>query len=211
MNSGNKVDVSSGSDSGNLNGTPFFRVHADGNPVESTSLLLPAATIAFGFDFASQGDGTQLIFAEQAAINLRDDLRLTSGFVGFITDRPIGRIDFVDRFISFNDTQLDNFSTVASIPGDYNADGFVDAADYTVWRDSLNVSAPEPFGGADGSGDGEVTTADYDVWKGNFGRGPSSAASNSLAIPEPASLFMLCLGGLASLGRLGARGSRISR
>jgi hypothetical protein len=56
------------------------------------------------------------------------------------------------------------------LPGDYNFNGFVDAADYTVWQDSFRRN---PFGPddlrADGNGDGVVDQLDYDVWKNNFG------------------------------------------
>ena len=58
--------------------------------------------------------------------------------------------------------------------GDYNADGVVDNADYTVWRDSQGESGiglP-----ADGSGNGTVDQADFDIWKANFGgETPTSA------------------------------------
>lgn len=52
--------------------------------------------------------------------------------------------------------------------GDYNLDGVVDAADYTVWRGALG-STTDPR--ADGDGNGVVEEADYDVWKANFGAG----------------------------------------
>ena len=55
------------------------------------------------------------------------------------------------------------------LPGDYNLDGVVDAADYTVWRDTLGATGIGAFTGADGNGDGAVAQADYDVWRSNFG------------------------------------------
>ena len=54
--------------------------------------------------------------------------------------------------------------------GDYNRNGFVDAADYTVWRNTLGQTALVPFTGADGNGDGNVTGADFLVWKSHFGQ-----------------------------------------
>src|SRR4029077_10791095 len=54
--------------------------------------------------------------------------------------------------------------------GDYNRNGIVDAADYTVWADALGKSVTAPYAGADGNGDGQVTWADYDVWRWNFGK-----------------------------------------
>ncbi len=79
-----------------------------------------------------------------------------------------------------------------ALPGDYNFDGVVDAADYTVWRDSFGQLGTGLA--ADGNGDGEVDAADYAIWTSNYGStsGPSSSASNSQAVPEPsASIIML--------------------
>ena len=53
------------------------------------------------------------------------------------------------------------------LAGDYNDDGFVDAADYTVWREQLGrarFALPNETVTA-----GTVTAEDYDVWKSNFG------------------------------------------
>ena len=56
-----------------------------------------------------------------------------------------------------------------ALPGDYNLDGFVDAADYVLWRKTLadNVAA---YSGADGDGDGVIDQDDHTVWRANFGR-----------------------------------------
>ena len=76
--------------------------------------------------------------------------------------------------------------------GDYNHNGIVDTADYTVWRDSLGKTG---IGlAADGDNNHVVDAADYDIWKSNFGltAGSGSAASN--AVPEPSTLLMLLAG-----------------
>jgi hypothetical protein len=84
----------------------------------------------------------------------------------------------------------------AGTPGDYNGDGLVDAADYTVWRDHLGTNANLPNDETPGS----VTSGDYMVWRSNFGQ---SAGSGSLslfdsAVPEPTNLLALltCMTGL---------------
>lgn len=58
--------------------------------------------------------------------------------------------------------------SVGGILGDYNHNGIVDAADYTVWRDSLGQTGSGLA--ADGNGDHAVTPADYDLWKSQFGQ-----------------------------------------
>jgi mannan endo-1,4-beta-mannosidase len=70
------------------------------------------------------------------------------------------------------------------LTGDYNADGTVDAVDYTVWRNALG----NPAAGlaADGNGDGIVDDADYAVWKLYYGQS-SSGAGGLANVPEPSS------------------------
>jgi hypothetical protein len=80
--------------------------------------------------------------------------------------------------------------------GDYNDNGIVDAADYTVWRDTLGQSVGINLGsGADGDGDGTIGLGDYDVWKEHFGE-VAGAGSGSLAavVPEPAAASLLIAG-----------------
>jgi hypothetical protein len=64
------------------------------------------------------------------------------------------------------------------LPGDYNQNGVVDAADYTVWRDTLGSTTTLT---ADGSGNGTVDTADYSFWRARFGQ---SASGSTLAVAE---------------------------
>ena len=53
-------------------------------------------------------------------------------------------------------------------PGDYNRDGSVDAADYTVWRD-LAGEIVAIGSSADGNRDGTIDDADFLVWRNHFG------------------------------------------
>ena len=82
---------------------------------------------------------------------------------------------------------LDYLASVSNqLAGDYNGNGIVDAADYTVWLESLGSTNSLA---ADGDGSGTVDAADYLVWKNNFGSQTSSSLSSS--IPEPGSLILL--------------------
>ena len=79
------------------------------------------------------------------------------------------------------------------LPGDYNRNGRVDAADYVLWRKTLGVTGLTAYSGADGSGNGSVGQEDYGVWRAHFGEtlpppvagsGVSSAtASVALVVP----------------------------
>jgi hypothetical protein len=85
------------------------------------------------------------------------------------------------------------------LPGDYNQNGIVDAADYTVWRDTQGAMGEGLV--ADGDGNGTIDDGDYDVWKAHFaevspetGAGSDSGSALSPhAIPEPATSMLLAL------------------
>jgi hypothetical protein len=97
--------------------------------------------------------------------------------------------------------------------GDYNNNGVVDAADYAVWRKSLNQNVTLP----NDSTPGTVTQADFDVWRANFGatgtippstllRGlvhyVTSFSGSSLdgsSVPEPTSVLLAGLGFVTAL------------
>jgi hypothetical protein len=76
------------------------------------------------------------------------------------------------------------------LAGDYNGDGTVNAADYTVWRNSLNLAGESLP--ADGNGDGLITRDDFDVWKAHYGESLAGGASlnSSPAVPEPAAIVI---------------------
>jgi hypothetical protein len=72
-------------------------------------------------------------------------------------------------------------------PGDYNGDGEVDAADYTIWRDSEGAPAntfPNEFDG------GVIGTAQFNAWVSNFG---TSLPANSQTVPEPLGIALLLM------------------
>jgi hypothetical protein len=78
------------------------------------------------------------------------------------------------------------------MPGDYNQDNVVNAADYVVWRKMFGREVPRGTR-ADGDGDGVIDMPDLDVWRSEFGRiAPGGAAGT---VPEPSvALLLLTLG-----------------
>ncbi len=81
------------------------------------------------------------------------------------------------------------------IPGDYNNDGKVNAADYVLWRKS-----PASFGG---------DPAGYNTWRANFGQPSGDGSGSALgpsshAVPEPSSfvtIVELCVLTMFAVGR----------
>jgi hypothetical protein len=81
--------------------------------------------------------------------------------------------------LQWNTSQLYTTGELSvSLPGDYNQNGTVDAADYVVWRKGLGTT---------------YTQTDYDVWRAHFGQTISSGAGagGSAIVPEPATLVLM--------------------
>ena len=72
-------------------------------------------------------------------------------------------------------------ASLSTIPGDFNGNGVVDAADYVVWRKT------------------DGTPAGYNAWRTHFGQptgartGTVGASSTQVAVPEPATLVLLVI------------------
>ena len=143
-----------------------------------------------------------------------------SGFASFFpsfTPTSVGHFAAeYTLYLSDEDLPGEQFQTLSLelvaeviLAGDYNRDNVVNAADYSVWRDSLgaNVTA---YGGADGSGNMLVDLDDYQVWKDHFGESTGSGAggaSASLAtVPEPAAWLLVACAMAANL--IPSRGTR---
>jgi hypothetical protein len=62
-----------------------------------------------------------------------------------------------------------------ALPGDYNQDGVVNAADYTVWRNT------------------DRTQAGYNTWRANFDSTEGSGSTTGGAVPEPKTVVLLML------------------
>lgn len=123
-------------------------------------------------------------------------------------------------------TKIAPFSSVAAVPlstvvrestlqfGDYNRNGTVDAADYSVWRETLGTGV-SIYSGADGNGNGTIDIGDYTVWNAHFGlvSAPGSGLGTIAAVPEPVTLLIV-LSALAAISRMrsrsGERGQRLS-
>ncbi len=76
--------------------------------------------------------------------------------------------------------------------GDFNQDGVVNLADYSVWRDTLGSQTQLA---ADVDRDGSVGGGDYLVWRQNFGMAAAAPATlPARVIPEPSTLACVVVG-----------------
>ena len=73
--------------------------------------------------------------------------------------------------------------------GDFNDDGVVDAADYTMWKDNLGCDTS--FLEGSGWSEANVVRKDYRIWEMNFQTSESAAEAGF--IPEPTSFLLAFL------------------
>jgi hypothetical protein len=87
--------------------------------------------------------------------------------------------------------------STANLPGDYNGNGIVDAADYVAWRNNQGTTHVLPNDAIGGT----IGAAQYNQWRAHFGQtaggagGPLPASS----VPEPISATLFALGAVGSL------------
>jgi hypothetical protein len=80
------------------------------------------------------------------------------------------------------------------LPGDFNNDGYVDAADYTTWRNGLGT---------------EYTPDDYQRWKDHLGTSIYGSGASSVeldAVPEPGTGVLVAMGLVMGIGLARSRG-----
>lgn len=118
------------------------------------------------------------IFTESRSVNLGSLMDPTTSVpardIAFSYTNSDG--DVIDGIVEYF------FDNTVGLPGDFNLDGRVDAADYTVWRDGLGTT---------------YTAAQYTIWKNNYGATAMSYAAGA-AVPEPGSIITLLVGALAT-------------
>jgi Tol biopolymer transport system component len=91
-------------------------------------------------------------------------------------------------------------SSSGPVAGDYNGNGIVDAADYTVWRDTLGRTGTglAADGDTTGASANKIDQADYNLWKLHFGEhsGSGTASGTGTSVSEPATCLHVLLASL---------------
>jgi hypothetical protein len=91
----------------------------------------------------------------------------------------------------------------AGVGGDYNNDGFVDAADYTVWRNRLGENIILTNQNPAAATPGLVDLEDYAYWKSQYGQSAGGGASDfaNAAVPEPSTWVLLVFAAMGWFAR----------
>jgi len=169
----------------------------------------PSSTTLIELAGPAEGQYDQLLVAGNLEVGGQLHVNLLDGFVpnagdlfdilGFATlsgsfaeiHLPVLSVDLLwDSSQLLTDGRLCVGSCVVGLSGDFNSDGSVDAADYTLWQDNLGLDASVL--GDNGSGTATVVQADYLLWKTNFGQSTASG-SGADPVPEPTALLLALL------------------
>jgi arabinogalactan endo-1,4-beta-galactosidase len=87
--------------------------------------------------------------------------------------------------------------------GDYNRDGVVDAADYTVWRNTFGSTTQLLANGDNtGTSTGVIDQSDYDYWRSRYANnsGASAGGGSGATVPEPAAAASIAISWLLGFG-----------
>ncbi|WP_197531330.1 DUF5010 domain-containing protein [Posidoniimonas corsicana] len=126
-------------------------------------------------------EDTQIEASVLAALTNSDDSSTGAAFTRGRYDEGYGSL------------YLDLLRTATVLAGDYNFDGAVDPADYSVWRADYNHTGIDVA--ADGNRDGTVDAADYVVWRDALAA-VGDARNSPITVPEPGARLLasaLCL------------------
>jgi T5SS/PEP-CTERM-associated repeat protein len=97
----------------------------------------------------------------------------------------------------------------ASVPGDYNENGVVDAADYVIWRATLGSTVDLRANGDDtGASQGRIDQADLNYWKARYGN--TSGTGSGAPVPEPAGMVSIVVALMLAYARGGFVRSSVS-
>jgi hypothetical protein len=182
-----------------------------------TESLLFVSPVGYRYDYVDSdpNTGTQTLSAmDDFGDEQWHTITLDWIVPGTVTGHPLEG-NFSDVRVSINafttliegQVRIDNVSVTRAVPGDYNGNGIVDAADYVIWRKTLGSTTNLRANGDDtGASMGVIDDADYNFWRTNFGNGSegagTGAALSASAAPEPGTIFQLLL--LAAMLAIGS-------
>ncbi|QDV75832.1 matrixin family metalloprotease [Botrimarina mediterranea] len=184
----------------NENDIDFFSFTID-EPTRLTVSMTPRGATynqsATVFTTTTTNDLSLALFATDGVTLLAEAALGAAGVVETIADyalheagtyfaRVRGPIGPTEQVVQFYQLDLSAASLLPPLSGDFNSDGIVDAADYTIWRDQDGQSLAA-YTGADHTGDGLVDGADFALWQTHYGQ---TLSSLGVAVPEPTALVL---------------------
>lgn len=171
------------------------------------NFVLNSGTTSSTIDvLGSPGGGTDVVFIDDATINLTDlsggslalgDYTLINGDAN--TSFTLGSVavaapsGFSGSLSVIGDDLILSLIEAIEANADFDASSLVDGADFLTWQQNVGFTGPpnlQPFG--DANGDDVIDGADLTAWRDQYGTNPSTVATASTsAVPEPTALVLL--------------------
>lgn len=188
----------------------FYYVTADGTLDQTgTNSRLPDGTYHFTFDYTPGDFGNPTGGSVSATVTdathnyhytrspLENDPWNNDFFTldrfGIVIRSTGSTTNQGDYQLTISNVTYTGGTAIAGVPGDYNGNGVVDAADYVLWRDggSLQNEVDNP---------GTVGPGDYTEWRARFGNTSGSGSGlGTGAVPEPTAVLLAVLTSFATL------------
>ncbi len=133
-------------------------------------------------------------------IQLIDNFDNQPGWTGsealYVSNLNIGAGSYLD-LNGFNLYYLNGGDPKQFFYGDFDLDGDIDGVDFGLWQTGYPTASGAALADGDADGDGDVDGTDFGLWQENY---PTNLGG-SATIPEPATLALILIGGLALLRR----------
>lgn len=114
-------------------------------------------------------------------------------FVGVTDTDAFDRISFHESY-DYDGLLWDDLIVGRPIPGDFNDNGLVDAADLSIWRENFGSTGMPAYTLGDANANGVADGSDFLVWQRHYNAPPTPEAIAAAAVPEPTGLCLLLAG-----------------
>jgi hypothetical protein len=197
------------------NGGTISPGHSAGNTFINGDLQINSGILEIELASATSFDTVTATAAAHLAGNL--SVRLATGFVprkdaefqvvtGQTVSGSFSNLDANSRvlvegtsasiLVTVSSSHVTLSSFLTNLPGDYDNNGIVDAADYVVWRKSEASNAPLDN---EAASIGVTDHMDFEIWRSNLGATMSQGGYAASAVPEPATNLITLVGAIAWL------------